>query len=57
MEFGHTMETKLLRCIEVFGEGLYDLLIYLIKNNKIQLTDRLKNTDIVKNIIHNKLLR
>ena len=49
-KFKHTMEPKLIKCIEIFGEGMYDLLIHLIKNEKITLTDKLKNTDIIKNL-------
>jgi len=52
----YNIESKLLRCIKVFGEGLYNLLIYLIKNEKIELTNKLKNTDIIKNIT-NELFR
>ena len=43
-------ESKLIKCIEIFGEGMYSLIIYLLENNKIKLTDKLKKMDIIKNL-------
>jgi len=54
-KFKHIMELKLIKCIEIFGEEMYDLLIYLIKWEKItltdKLTDKLKEMNIIKNLI------
>ena len=48
--FKHVKESKLIKCIEIFGEGMYSLIIYLLENNKIELTDKLKEMDIIKNL-------
>ena len=48
--FKHVQESKLIKCIEIFGEGMYSLIIHLLENNKIELTDKLKEMDIIKNL-------
>ena len=48
--FKHVKESKLIKCIEIFGEGMYNLIIYLIENNKIELSDKLREMDIIKNL-------
>tara|TARA_Y100000361_G_C11155122_1_gene343592 strand:- start:1844 stop:2587 length:744 start_codon:yes stop_codon:yes gene_type:complete len=48
--FKHVKESKLIKCIEIFGEGMYKLIIYLLENDKIELSDKLREMDIIKNL-------
>ena len=48
--FKHVQESKLIKCIEIFGEGMYSLIIHLLENDKIELTEKLKKMDIIKNL-------